>query len=117
MATEIVVFTFARLHAVVAVVSFRAYFRTLRASPSGLAPAHPVVSSAFSLIKALAMLATVHSESSRFAWRCAVLSDPAWQALTFPCNVVAIASVLARAFLVTILSKVTDRARMFASQS
>lgn len=117
MAHEVVVLAFARGHAVVPEIAFRANFCALCSDPARLAATYAVVSSAHSIVQAFAVLAAVETKAALRARGGAAFSHPAWQALTFTSDMMAISIMFAATFFFAVFAKGPCRARMLTRQS
>ena len=94
MAHEEVVFTFARFHTVVTVISFGTNLGTSSSGPSRRASTMAVVGSAFSAVLTFAMLRAIYAVRALRAGCLTVLALPAGSALTYTCYVVTLSAVL-----------------------
>lgn len=102
MAHEEIIFTFARFHTMITVISFGTNFGTCSSSPSRRASTMTIVGSAFSAVLTLAMLRAIYTERALRAWCLTVLALPARSTLAHTCHMVTFSTVLT----VTIISTV-----------
>lgn len=117
MAREEVVFTFARLHTMVAIISFRTNLGTLSTRPSRRASTMTVVRPAFSIVLAFAMLRAIYAIRAFRAGYLAVLALPTRSALTHTCHVMAFSPIFAVTVIRAVQPVTIRRARMLASQT
>lgn len=102
MACEEVIFTLARFHAMITIISFGANLSTRSSGPSRRASTMTIVGSAFSTILTFAMLRAIYTVRTLRAWCLTELALPARSALTYTCHVMTFSAVLT----VTIISTV-----------
>lgn len=94
MAHEEVVFTFARFHTMVTVISFGTNLGTCGSGPSRRASTMAIVGSASSAVLTFAMLRAIYAVHAIRAGRLTVLALPAGSALAYSCYVVTFSVVL-----------------------
>lgn len=102
MACEEVIFTLARFHTMITVISFGTNLGTRSSGPSRRASTMAIVGSAFSAILTFAMLRAIYTVHALRAWCLTVLALPAGSALAYTCHVMTFSAVLT----VTIISTV-----------
>lgn len=94
MAHEEVVFTFARFHTMVTVISFRTNLGTCSSGPSRRTSTMAIVGSAFSAVLTFTMLCAIYAVCAIHARCLTVLALPAGSTLACTCYMVTFSAVL-----------------------